>query len=207
MESIEAFCDRYDACGDGKKWALENCSTMDDVWERAKPGWLIWIATQDGVLDDKTIRLFACWCVRQVWHLLDDERSRNAVVVSEKYANEEATKKELDIARDAAWAAEQKVAQSFACDAARGAALGTIWYDACDAARGAALGTTWHDARDAAWGAARDAARAAAWDAARDAAWDTARYAALALIVRDLITPEQFDILYGPWRSVMEETQ
>jgi len=169
---------------------------MDDVWERAKPGWLIWIATQDGVLDDKTIRLFACWCVRQVWHLLDDERSRNAVVVSEKYANEEATKKELDIARDAAWAAEQNVAQSFACDAARGAALGTIWhdacdaargdtlgtiwYDACDAARGAALGTTWHDARDAAWGAARDAARAAAWDAARAVARDAARDAAWA---------------------------
>jgi len=26
----------------------------------------------------------------------------------------------------------------------------------------------------------------------------------LALIVKDLITPEQFEILYGPWRSVME---
>ena len=51
-------------------------------------------------------------------------------------------------------------------------------------------------ARDAAWDAARDAA----WGAARDAAWD----AAIALLVRDLITPEQFDLLYGPWASVME---
>jgi hypothetical protein len=49
-----------------------------------------------------------------------------------------------------------------------------------------------------AWDAAWDAARAAA----RDAAWDAAR----ALIVRDLITPEQFDLLTGPWRSVMGAT-
>jgi len=41
---------------------------------------------------------------------------------------------------------------------------------------------------------ARDAARSTA----RDAAW----YATLALVVRDLISPEQFDLLYGPWASV-----
>lgn len=35
--------------------------------------------------------------------------------------------------------------------------------------------------------------------AARDAAWD----AALATITRDLITPEQYDTLTGPWVSVM----
>lgn len=134
VETIESFCDRHGACHDGKKWALENCSTMVDVWGRAKPEWLIWIATQDGVIDDKTIRLFACWCVRQVWHLLDDERSRNAVVASEKYANEEATKKELDIARDAARAA--------------------AWASACDAA--------WASAREAARDAERYAARDAA---------------------------------------------
>ena len=54
-------------------------------------------------------------------------------------------------------------------------------------------------ARDAAWSAARDAAG----DAARYAARDAARYAAWALMVKDLITPEQFDLLYGPWASVM----
>ena len=47
-----------------------------------------------------------------------------------------------------------------------------------------------------------------AWNAAGDAAWDAARdaaeYAAIALVVRDLITPEQFETLYGPWASVME---
>ncbi len=44
----------------------------------------------------------------------------------------------------------------------------------------------------------------AAWGAARNAARNAAGNSALALLVRDLITPEQFDVLYGPWASVME---
>jgi hypothetical protein len=68
-----------------------------------------------------------------------------------------------------------------------------------DAARDAARSAAWSAARDA----AGDAAVGAAWDAAVGAAWDAARYAAWALMVKDLITPEQFDLLYGPWALVM----
>jgi len=42
----------------------------------------------------------------------------------------------------------------------------------------------------------------AAWGAAWHAAWDAAR----ALVVRDLITSEQFDVLTGRWVSVMGRT-
>ena len=52
-------------------------------------------------------------------------------------------------------------------------------------------------------GAARDAARGAAWDAAWDAAWGAAWDAALATLVRDLITPKQYDLLMAPWRTVI----
>jgi hypothetical protein len=61
-----------------------------------------------------------------------------------------------------------------------------------------ALGAAQGAARDVAWSAARDVA----WDVARDVAWG----AAWALVVRDLITPEQFDTLTGPWVSVMGRT-
>ena len=37
--------------------------------------------------------------------------------------------------------------------------------------------------------------------ARRDAAWD----AVLALLVRDLISPQDFDVLYGPWASVVDK--
>ena len=66
-------------------------------------------------------------------------------------------------------------------------------------------------ARGAAWYAARVAAGVAAWYAARvaagysvcNAAGYAAGGAALALMVKDLITLNQFDLLYGPWEKVM----
>ena len=101
---------------------------------------------------DRLTRLFACWCVRQVWHLLTDERSRHAVEVAERYVAGNATDVELAAARDAAWAAA-RAANAAARAAARYAARAAAWGAAWAAARAAA------DA--AAWGAARAAARAA----------------------------------------------
>ena len=60
----------------------------------------------------------------------------------------------------------------------------------------------WDAAWDAAWVAARGAARDAAWVAARDAAWDAAWDAAGALVVRDLISTDHFDVLTAPMRAV-----
>jgi len=90
---------------------------------------------------DKEIRLYAVWCARQVQHLMTDPRSLDALDVTERYANGQASEEELKAASYAAWAAawaERDAAMAAACDAA------------------------WDAARAAAW----DAARAAAWDAA-----------------------------------------
>ena len=83
-------------------------------------------------------------------------------------------------------------------DAAMDAALGGAWA----AARGGALGGAWSAARGAAWAAARGAARGAAWDAtdaALAAAWD----AAGALVVRDILTTEDYDTLTRAWRTTI----
>ena len=69
---------------------------------------------------DRLARLFACWCVRQVWHLLTDERSRTAVEVSERYAVGAATQDELNAA--AAYAAADAARAAYAHAAARAAA-------------------------------------------------------------------------------------
>ena len=98
---------------------------------------------------DREIRLYAVWCARQVQHLMTDPHSIAAIDVAERYANNLATRYDLDAARAAAWAA--------AWDAARAAAGAAAVYAAW-AAAGAAAGA-------AAWDAAWDAAGAAAGDA------------------------------------------
>ena len=98
---------------------------------------------------DKTWRLFAVWCARQVQHLMKDERSITAIDVAERHAHGLVSDDELD----AAWDAASAVARDAASDAA---------WDAASVAASAV-------ARDAAWAVAWDAAWAVAWAAARDA--------------------------------------
>jgi len=143
MMTIDKFCDMHNACSEGRAWASANYTSMQDVWDRGDNiEYMLWVATRPGVLTAREKRLFACWCVRQVWHLLTDERSRHAVEVAERYALGEATGKELDVARAAA------------LDAARDAGS----YSARHAAWAAALVAQW----DAVWSAASCAATASA---------------------------------------------
>ena len=106
---------------------------------------------------DREWRLFAVWCVLQVKHLLKDQRSLDALVVAEKYANGQAPAKELDAAEDAAWDAAWDAASAAARAAAGDAAGDAAWDAACDAAGDAAGDAAWDDAFDAAWAAAEDA--------------------------------------------------
>ena len=100
---------------------------------------------------DREIRLFAVWCARQVQHVMTDQRSPDALDVAERYANGEATEKEMDAALSDA---------ASATPAAGVAADATEW---------AARDSAWAATRAAAWEAARDAARYAVWSAAEAA--------------------------------------
>ena len=119
-----------------------------------------WAFTRKGIMDDKTLRLFAVRCGRQVQHLMEDERSINALDVAERYANGLATREELAKAREAAWEARE---------AAGEAAWEAAW-EAAGAARAAR--------------AAVKAALAERWSAREaDEAWEAAEAAQIQIAI------------------------
>ncbi len=122
------FIRGHRACRRGAEWALSISEDMADVWDalvnQEKHEWLLWTATRPGVLSDTAVRKLACRFVREtpvgdgtVWDLLEDERSREAVEVAERYAGGDATDAELFAAYTAACAAAD-VAHADTSDAA-----------------------------------------------------------------------------------------
>jgi hypothetical protein len=166
-----------EACEEAVEWA-RGYDSVEHAWNECKRSdWMLWLDCNMDLFNDQQRRLMACRFVREtpigegktVLDLLTDERSRNAVIVAERFANGEATQEELD----AAWAASRDAVTAAAWDAA--------WDAARAAARDAVTAAAWDAAWAAAWAAARDAVTAAAWAAAWAAARDAARDAATAV--------------------------
>ena len=174
--TIEEFCEIHDACEEGRDWAIANCKTMAECWEKLPPEFLVWTATCPGVMSDKEQRMFAAFCCREVWYLLADQRSRNAVEVTERFANGQASKEEMHVAYlaavDASCAAARTAAYvaAYSTDAAARTAAYAAAYSTDAAARTTAhdaARTTAHEAAHAAAYAATDSSYAAAYAAAR----------------------------------------
>jgi hypothetical protein len=103
---------------------------------------------------DRKLRLFACACVRRVWHLLDDPRCRMAVEVAERYAEGLAGREELDTASDTSSDAAGDIYQSGGLHAADVARINDPQRNRSDA--GVVFG---EKAEERAWHAAKAAHR------------------------------------------------
>ena len=96
---LEEFLEKHNACTEGRAWALATgATTINEIWQRddMRKEWRIWIA--DRVLTKKQQTALTCRFVREIWHLLRDDRSWDAIEVAEKWVAGEATDEELDVA-------------------------------------------------------------------------------------------------------------
>jgi hypothetical protein len=156
--TVTEFCDLHKACQAGREWG-QKFGSMADAYDAFLRGegeltHMIWVYVR--AVPREHITSFACFCARQNWSLLVDERSRRAVEIAEAFVRGDAT---TDDCRKAAYAA------AYAAHAAAYAAAHAA-YAAYAAAYAAA-----HAAAHAAYAAyaAAYAAHAAAYAAAHAA--------------------------------------
>jgi len=105
----------------------------------------LWVVLRTQLIDDVTMRLFACDCAEHVLPIWEkahpqDDRPKRAIEIARKYAHGEASKAEMIAAGNEAW------------DAAGCMVAYSVAYAACGVAR--SFATAWSVARDAAQAAA-----------------------------------------------------
>ena len=143
MKALERIKE-FKPCNEAVEWLGEERTIEQMVNECDRGDWLLWLAKKAD-LDLRKLTLAKALCVRQIEHLLTDERSINALNVAERFGRGEAERYELDDAADdaaaydaaddaAAYAAAYAAASSAATSsaAARAAASSS---DAADATR------------------------------------------------------------------------
>jgi len=140
--TIDEFGHKYKACKCGWKEAKAHFNSLDDFFYNSDQYYdILWAVTRDGVLTEKESIQFACWCVRQIWHLLRYEQSKNAIVIAEKYIKGEATEKEL---HDAHYDARTFAYEPAAIAAAAAAHITVYYGDVYTAASSANHAVAYH---------------------------------------------------------------
>ncbi len=134
-----------------------------------------------GKASDRKLRLFAVACCRQVWHLLTEVETRQAVEAAERVAEGLAGRAELASARSGLRAAVR--------DRLRRAVFSSAIAEGNPADVAKARAEAWAGA----WDTATYAVRAVPWDAAYYTAWGWDQDAARkALLLRDVFGPLPF---------------
>jgi hypothetical protein len=127
------------ACQEAVEWVGDR--TFEQAWDECDRGdWMLWLAQKKGV-DLRKLTLAKARCAKLVIHLMDDERSRNAVGVAERYGLGEATREELDAASASASASAASVyVASASAASAVYASASAAYADAASASASASAG-------------------------------------------------------------------
>jgi hypothetical protein len=201
---VTSFIEKYKPCLPSRTHMTnKGYIHMAQAWDECEDlEWLFWTCNALKLSYDK--RKLAAKFVREIWDLLQDERSKAAIIAIE---NDCLTSELLNAAYAAYAAAAADAAYDAAADAAYDAAADAAYdaaydADAADAAYDAAAAAAYDAAYDA---DAADAADAAAAAAAAYAAADAAAYAAYATYAATYAAAAAADNDYSTMRKKQVE--
>lgn len=95
---------QFGPCDDAVEW-YDTMPSFEEAWQKCHRGdWMLWIAARLKV-DNRKLILAKAYCAKTVYHLLESNSSREAIVAAINYGRGLITDNELRIAADAAYAA------------------------------------------------------------------------------------------------------
>lgn len=84
-------------------YKFPKANSMEELWNTtADSGSLIWLASRRGVTNDQERQLYNCACIRTIWDLLKDDRSKAFVETMEAFHYGKTNKTRLTAAKKAA---------------------------------------------------------------------------------------------------------
>ena len=126
------------ACQDAVEWVKTQKSPKDAWMNCERVDWMLWLAKMLNV-DNRKLTLAKATCAEQVKHLMNDQRSLDALEACFRYAKGEITREELNVAASAASAV---YASSASADAAYASAAAASAASAAYAAYAAAAASS-----------------------------------------------------------------
>ena len=120
MEEHLEILNRLHACEEGKNWASVQ-ENSEACWNNCKRSdWMIWLIRK---LNNININInfykkYACFCARQNWSKIIDQRSKDGIIAAEQYVEGKITIEEMQAARNTATYAAAVAATYAAVDAA-----------------------------------------------------------------------------------------
>ena len=96
--------EKLNACGEAILY-VRTQKSVAEAWKNCERGdWMLWIAKKLNV-DDRKLTMTKATCVKQVEHLLKDQRSKDALQACFDYATGRISREELNILAENAYAA------------------------------------------------------------------------------------------------------
>jgi hypothetical protein len=136
MKTFKILLKEIDACSEAKEWAGD--MTIEEIVQKCYRGdWLLWLAARVGV-ESRPLTLAKGYCANTVRHLMEDERSVQAVDAAIAYGEGKIGRDKLDVAYASDAAVAYAAADAYSAAAAYASCAHDVYASAAAAYASAA---------------------------------------------------------------------